>query len=151
MLVSHRSKRFEGSLYDALRADVNPTTRSHLAVHHQAFALEFMKVIPVGPGAHQIGIRDQDTRRIFMCAKDSNRFSRLHQQRLIVLQLMQRPNNRVERFPIARSFTRATVDDQFIRLLCHFGIEIVHQTAQRCFLMPAFAVEFGAAGRTDRS
>ena len=56
MLVSHRGKRFEGSLHDALRADVNPTARSHLPVHHQAFTLEFVKMIPIGPGANQIRI-----------------------------------------------------------------------------------------------
>ena len=54
MPVGHRGESFKRTLHDALRADVNPTARGHLAVHHQAFAFEFVKVIPVRPRAHQI-------------------------------------------------------------------------------------------------
>ena len=72
MSVGHRCKGFERSLHDALRANVDPTAGGHLPVHHQTFAFKFMKVIPVGPRTHQIGIRDQDARRILVCAKDSD-------------------------------------------------------------------------------
>src|SRR3954464_6734460 len=54
MTVRHRRKRLERALDDALRADVNPTARGHLPVHHQAFALKLMKIFPGGPGADQI-------------------------------------------------------------------------------------------------
>ena len=54
MPVGHRGESLKRALDDALRADVNPTARGHLAVHHQAFALELVKVIPVRPRANQI-------------------------------------------------------------------------------------------------
>src|ERR1041384_952832 len=48
MFVRHRGKGLERPLHDALRADVNPTARGHLPVHHQAATLKLMKVLPVG-------------------------------------------------------------------------------------------------------
>ena len=51
MFVGHRSEGFEGTLHDALGADVNPASGGHLAIHHQTFALGLVKMIPVGPGA----------------------------------------------------------------------------------------------------
>src|SRR5688572_24006844 len=56
--VGHGGKRFERPLNDALCADIDPTSGSHLAVHHQAFAFEFMEVFPVGPGTDEVRISD---------------------------------------------------------------------------------------------
>ena len=75
MFVGHRGERFERALNDALRADVDPTAGGHLAVHHQAFAFELVKVFPVGPGADEIRIGDQNSRRVFVRAKDADRFA----------------------------------------------------------------------------
>ena len=89
MLIGHRRERFKGPLYDALRADIDPTARRHLAVHHQALALELMKMIPVGPGADQIRICDQHSWGIFVRAKDADGFTGLNQQRLVIFQVLQ--------------------------------------------------------------
>ena len=51
-----------GALQDALGADVDPGARGHLAVHHQALALELVEVLPGGPGGHQVRVRDQHAR-----------------------------------------------------------------------------------------
>ena len=75
MFVGHRRKCLERTLHDALRADIDPTARGHLAVHHQALALECMEMIPVGPRADEIRIRDQNSRRVFMRAKNADGFS----------------------------------------------------------------------------
>ena len=75
MFVGHRGKGLKRALHDALRADVDPTARGHLAIHYQAAAFELMKVIPVGPGSDQIGIRNQHARRIFVRAKHADRLS----------------------------------------------------------------------------
>src|SRR5205823_9525580 len=39
-------ERLERALHDALRADVDPRSRGHLSVHHQALALELAEVVP---------------------------------------------------------------------------------------------------------
>ena len=36
-------------LHDPLRADVDPGARGHLAVHHEAFAIELVEVLPGRP------------------------------------------------------------------------------------------------------
>ena len=41
--------------------------------------------------------------------------------------------------PVARGLARSAVDDQVVGPLGHFGVEVVHQHAQSCFLLPAFA------------
>ena len=58
MSVGHGGEGFKRALNDALRADVDPTSGSHLPVHHQAATFEFVEVFPVGPGADQIGVGD---------------------------------------------------------------------------------------------
>ena len=151
MAISHRSKGFERALDDALGADVDPAARSHLAVHHQTLALEFMKVIPVGPRPNQIRISDQHSRRIFMSAKDANRLAGLNQQRLVIFQALKRAHNCVVRFPIARGLAGAAIDDQLVRFFRYRRIEIVHQAAQGGLLVPALTVELGAARRVNVS
>src|SRR6185437_16206681 len=51
MLFACCREGLERSLHNSLRSDVDPRTSSHLAVHHQASALEFVKLLPVGPVA----------------------------------------------------------------------------------------------------
>ena len=75
MFVGHRGKGFKGALHNALRADVDPTAGRHLAIHHQALAFEFVKMLPVGPGADEIGVGNQNSRRIFVSAKDPDGFA----------------------------------------------------------------------------
>ena len=72
-----------GALHDALAADVDPGAGRHLAVHHQALAIELVEMVPSRPMRHQIGIGDQHARRVRMGAEDADRLARLHQQRLV--------------------------------------------------------------------
>ena len=71
------------ALNDALRADINPRSGSHLAIHHQAAAIQLVEMRPVRPFRHQIRIGDQHPRRIRMGAKHADRLTGLHQQRLV--------------------------------------------------------------------
>ena len=151
MFFGHGRKCFVGALQNSLRADVNPATRGHLAVHHQAGAVQFVEALPIIPVAHQIGIADQHARRMFMRAKHRHRLAGLHQQRFIVLQRAQRAHNGVKAFPVARRFPRAAINHQILRLLRHIRIKIVHQHAQRRFLLPAFAGKLRAASRPERT
>ena len=54
VLVGECGKGLKRALQNALRPNVDPASSRHLAVHHQAFAVEFLKVFPVRPFPHQI-------------------------------------------------------------------------------------------------
>ena len=41
-----------GTLDNALATDIDPGPGGHLAVHHQTLAIEFVEMLPVGPGGH---------------------------------------------------------------------------------------------------
>src|ERR1044071_7189952 len=81
----------------------------------------------------------------------ADRFAGLHKKRLVIFQLAQRANNSVETFPISSRSSVAAVNDQPIRRLCHFGIEIVHQHAHGGFLVPALASAFCSTRSPNRS
>ncbi len=81
--LGQRGKGLECALQNSLRADVDPAARRHLAVHHQALAIEFVEVLPVGPLAHEIGVGDDDARRHLMRGKHGNRLAGLDQKRLL--------------------------------------------------------------------
>ena len=89
MLAADFDEGLVGALNDALAADVDPGAGGHLAVHHQALAIELVEMFPVGPMRHQIGIGDQHARRVGMGAEYADRLARLHQQRLVALQPLQ--------------------------------------------------------------
>ena len=50
------------ALHDALAADVDPRAGRHLAVHHQALAIQFVEVLPGGPLRHKIRVGDEHAR-----------------------------------------------------------------------------------------
>ena len=75
-----------GALHDALRADIDPRARRHLAVHHQALAIELVEMVERRPVRHQVRVGDQHARRVGMGAKHADRLARLHAQRLVRLQ-----------------------------------------------------------------
>ena len=129
MLAAHFGEGFVGALNDALGSDIDPRARRHLAIHHEALAIELVEVVPVGPMRHQVGIGDEDARRILVGAEDADRLAGLHQQRFIGLERAQAGDDAVEGFPIARRAANAAIDDQFLRPLRHARIEIVHQHA----------------------
>ena len=88
-VLPHRlGERLVGPLHDALRADVDPRARGHLAVHHQALAVELVEVVPGGPLRHQVRVGDQHARRVGMGPEDRDRLARLDQQRLVVAQAL---------------------------------------------------------------
>ena len=73
-----------GALDDALAADVDPGARGHLAVHHQAQAIELVEVLPGRPVRHQVGVGDQHARRVGVGPEHADRLARLDEQRLVV-------------------------------------------------------------------
>ena len=144
-------ERLVGALQDALGADVDPGAGRHLAVHGQPERLQPAELLPGGPLRHQVGVGDQHPRRPLVRAEDADRLARLHQQRLVAVQVAQRGDDRVERVPAAGRPARSAVDDQLIRMLGHLGVEVVHQHPHGRLLRPALAGQLGSARRAHRS
>jgi hypothetical protein len=151
MLSPHLDERLVGALHDALRADIDPRAGGHLAIHGQALGIEFVEMLPGRPFRHQVGIGDQDARRIFMGAKHPDWLARLHQQRLVIAQPAQRVDDAVETVPVACCPPDAAIDNQFLRVLRHAGIQIVHQHAQRGFRLPGLRRAVRPGWRHDRA
>ena len=118
-------KGLVGALHDALRADVDPAAGRHLAVHHEAGAVERVEVLPGRPFGHQVGVRDQHARRAGVGAEDADRLARLHQQRLVFLEPAQALQNAVKARPVARRLADAAVDHELIRVLRNLRVEVV--------------------------
>ena len=138
-----------GALHDALRADVDPRARGHLAVHHQALAIELVEMVERRPMRHEVRVRDQHARRVRVRAKHADRFAGLHAQRLIGFERRERRDDAIKALPIARGAADAAVDHELVRLLGHLGIEIVHQHPQRRLGQPALGGKFWATRRPD--
>ena len=138
------------ALQDALRADVDPRARGHLAVHGEAERLVLAEVLPVTPGGDEHGIGDEDAGRVGMRLEDADGLARLHEQRLVGLERSERGHDAVIGLPVPRRLPRAAVHDQVFPALGHVGVEVVHQHAQRGFLGPPLAGERSATGRPDR-
>ena len=129
MLAAHFHEGFVGALHDALAADINPGTGGHLPVHHQAQAIEFGEMLPIGPVRHQVAVGDQHARRVFMRGKHAHRLARLHQQSLVVAQIGQRFDDAVKTVPVARGAANAAIHHQFLGPLGNIRVQVVHQHA----------------------
>ena len=149
MPVSAGREGLVGTLHDPLRADVDPGAGRHLAVHHQPLAVEFVEMVPGGPVRHQVRVGDQHARGVRVGAEDADRAARLHQQRLVTLEVAQGAADPVEVVPGAGSAADAAIDHQFVRVLGHVGVQVVHQHAQRGLGGPAFRRPLGAGGGQD--
>ncbi len=139
-------ERLERALQDALSADVDPRSGGHLAVDHEASLFERAEVIPGGPVADEVGVREQDARRPRVGPEDSDRLPGLDQQRLVALEVAQLADDRVERLPASRRASGAAVDHEAVRVLGDLGVEVVHEHPQRRLLRPALAGQVEAAG-----
>ena len=137
VLAAQLGEGLVGALNDPLGADVDPRAGRHLAVHHQALAIEFVEMLPGRPARHQVGVGDQHPGRVGVGAEHAHRLAGLDQQGLVVLQAPQRRDDAVEAFPVAGGPADAAIDHQLLRPLGHVGVEVVHQHAQRRFGEPA--------------
>ena len=149
MPLGQRSEGLKSALQNALRPDVNPASRRHLAEHDEALLVELVEMLPGGPLAHQVGVGDDDARGHVVRGKHADGLAGLDQQRLFIAQPLKLAHDGVVAVPVACGLADAAVDDQVRRPLAHLGIEVVHQAAQGGFLLPALAVELGAAEGTD--
>ena len=149
MLAPGLGEGLVGALNDALRADVDPRARGHLAVHGQALLVEFVEMVPVRPVRHQVRVGDQHAWRVLVGAEDAHGLAGLDQQRLVLVQPAQGLDYAVEVVPGPRRPPDAAIDDQLVRVLGHVGMQVVHQHPQRRLGQPAFRRNLGAGRGED--
>ena len=142
-LLGKSNERLIGALEDALSPDVDPRPSRHLAVHHQPGVLELPEVLPRTPIGNEVAVGKQHPGRHLMGAESTYRLPRLHQQGLIVLQILEVAHNGVEGIPGSGRFPPAAVDNQLIRVLGDLGIEVIHQAAKRRLLQPTLGAKLG--------
>ena len=138
-----------GALHDALGADVDPGPGGHLAVHHQALAIELVEVLPGRPVRHQVGVGDQHPRRVRVGPEHADRLARLDQQRLVVAERAQASRRCGRSRPSRARRGRCRRRPPAPRALGHLGVEVVHQHPQRRLGVPAACGQRAAARRAD--
>ena len=136
-----------GALEDALRADVDPRSGGHLAVHREALVFETPELVPVRPVGHEVGVGDQHPWRPLVRAHDADRLARLDEHRLVALERGERAQHRPVRVPRTGGATGAAVDDEPVGILGHLGVEVVLQHPKGRLLLPAPARQLRAARR----
>src|SRR5512142_1463448 len=149
VLAGELGERLVRALEDPLRPDVDPGAGRHLPVHRQPGALERPEVVPVRPSADEVRVRDEDARRPAMRTEDADRLARLDEERLVVLEPAELADDGVEGLPAPRCPPGPAVDDEMVRVLGHFGVEVVHQHAERRLLLPALAAQLAPPWRPD--
>src|SRR3546814_11427280 len=80
-----------------------------------------VEMLPIRPCGDEVRIGEQYARRIFVGAKDADGLARLDQQRLVALEPLQRLDDPVIAFPVARGAPDAAIDDQLVRRLRDVG------------------------------
>ena len=149
MLAGRGPEGLVGALQDALRADVDPAPRRHLAVHDQPELLQSPELLPIRPVPDQIGVGDEHPRRLLLRPEHADGFAGGNQQSLVVLQPLEFPHDGVEAGPVAGRLARAPVNHQLLRALGDLGIEVVHEHPQSRFLRPPFGPQHAAARRAN--
>src|SRR6266550_5698670 len=115
-------KRLECALHNPLTADVDPGPGGHLSVHGEAHALEPIELRVVVPLSDEIRIRNQDAWCFVVCPEFSHGLSRLHKKGLVIFEIAQGSDNRIESFPAPRGATRSAVNDEPVRRFGYIGI-----------------------------
>jgi hypothetical protein len=93
----------------------------------------------------EIGIAEQDAGSVIMGTKDGDRLARLDEERFVTFECAKRLHDGVKAIPIASRFPGAAVDDQILRFLGDFGVEIIQEHAESRLLLPTLAGKFAAA------
>ena len=149
MLPPCGRQSFIRPLQDSLCSNVNPTAGGHLAVHDETEALELVELLPGGPVADQVGVGDEHAGRPLVSPENTDGFSRLNEQGLVVFEGLERTDDGVVSFPASRRTARSAVDNQFLGALGDSFVQVVHEHPHGRFLLPAFAGDGSAARRAD--
>jgi hypothetical protein len=99
--------------------------------------------------ADEVAVGEEDARSFRVRAEDTDGLAGLNEKGFFVAKRLEGAHNGVEGWPIASGAAGATVDDQFVRVLGDFGIEIIVKHAEGGFLVPTVASQLGAARGAD--
>jgi hypothetical protein len=80
----------------------------------------------------------------------ADRLAGVHEQGLVVLQVLERRDDRRIRVPAPGGAAGAAVHDELVGMFGHLGVEIVHQHAHRALLGPALTGSLSTARSTHR-
>ena len=149
VLARQLGERLVRALQDPLGPDVDPGARRHLAVHHQAGLLELAEVLPGGPLPDEVRVGDQHARRPRVRPEDADRLARLDEERLVVGEGAELPDDDVEGLPAPRGATGPAVHDEGVGVLRDLRVEVVHEHPEDRLLLPAAAGDLRAARGTD--
>lgn len=141
MLATEFDKGFMGSLNDALASNVDPGAGGHLTVHHEAFAVEFVKVLPGCPFGHEVGICDEDSWSVGVRLEYGDGFAGLDEEGLIWVEVFEGFEDGLEAFPVAGGFADSAIDDEVFGAFGDFGVEVILNHAEGSFNLPVFACE----------
>ncbi len=120
--LNHQLPRLSGALTELAKKHSSIVL---LGVHDQTLGLQTAEIIPVGPRGYEVGVGQQDPWSIAMTANDTHRFAGLYQQGLVVLELLQGTENRIQCFVVPRRFASASVDNEVVRIFSHVGIQVI--------------------------
>ena len=84
-----------------------------------------------------------------MCLENSDWFAGLHEQRLVIVKILESGDDGAIGFPTAGRASGSSIDDEIFGTLGDFFVEIVHQHAHGGFLLPTFACDLIAARRAN--
>ena len=84
-------------------------------------------------------------------AEHGDRLAALDEERLVLPQPEQRPDDLAQRVVTPRGTTRAAVDDELLRVLGDLGVEVVEEHSQRRLGLPGACVQRRPARRADRA
>ena len=97
------------------------------------------------PVGYKVGVGEQHAGRVGVRLEDADGLAALHKQGFVVLQVAQAVHDLEQRGPVARGLAAAAIDDEVLRTLGHFRVEVVHEHPERGLLQPAFATKRCAA------
>ncbi len=100
-------------------------------------------MVPIGPVRYEIRVRNQHTGCVFVRLKYPDRFTGLHEESLVVVEVFKRCHDPVEIIPRARSPADAAINHQLMGTFGNIGMQVVHQHPHRCLGHPAFCADLG--------
>jgi hypothetical protein len=112
-------------------------------------SIQLTEVLPRRPAWHEIRVRDDYSRSVGMSRQDAHGLAALHQQCLFGSQCFQRIQDGIEALPISRRLAQAAIDNQVLRTLGDFGVEVVLNHAVSGFDLPIFARQLCATRSAD--
>ena len=125
VLAARVQERIVRAVHDALRADVHPAARRHLAVIGDAHFLGDFPVLLVVELADHERIRDDHARRRRLGFKEAQRVAGLHDQRLVIRHDFQVLFDETVLHPVLADAARLAVGDELVGIEANLEIEVI--------------------------